>query len=449
MRVSGLVAAMLRGLRMALIGAGIALAPAAVILACSDVIEPTGSDTRFPLVYGDRPTVADLTELGRRMFFDPTLSASGTLSCASCHDPARAYGPPDARVVPQGGVGMDRSGFRSAPALTYLHSPIAFTEHFYEPEVNGGKDDEGPTGGRTWDGRVNTGHDQALMPLLDANEMANANVGEVATRLRKASYSAEFARAVSAPGEDVLADPEASVGWLTVALAVFEQSGEFHPFTSKFDAYLRDEVELSSAEQRGMTAFNDMKKGNCASCHPSTRKSSSDHLPIFTDFGYAALAVPRNRALAANADPTFHDLGVCGPLRVDLQKRTEYCGLFRTPTLRNVALRRNFFHNGAIHSLRDAVEFYATRDVHPERWYGRGTSGRIERFDDLPEAYWKNVNVDVPFKPRLGGRPRLTEREVDDIVAFLKTLTDGYQAPPAARWSQQAKVDAPSTSRGP
>jgi len=101
--------------------------------------------------------------------------------------------------------------------------------------------------------------------------------------------------------------------------------------------------------------------------------------------------------------------------------------MFRTPSLRNVALRQRFFHNGAIRTLRDAVAFYATRDTDPARWYpkARGKPG----YDDLPEKYWGNVSHEVPFEPLPGGRPRLDEREIDDIVAFLRTLTDGWKAP--------------------
>ena len=406
----------------------VAIALDAVVLACSnDAPIVVGTDTHFALVYGDRPTVAELTALGRRMFFDPRLSASGKQSCASCHDPAHAYGPPDRRVVQAGGVAMDRFGFRNAPALTYLHSPIAFTEHFYEAEVSGGKDDQGPTGGRTWDGRVNRGHDQAMMPLFDPNEMANGTREALLGRLAATDYANAFRAAVSAPGEDVMTDAEETVTWMTVALETFEQSApDFHPFSSKYDAYLRDEVDLTAAEQRGLSLFNDLKKGNCASCHPSSHKSPQNHFPIFTDFGFVALAVPRNAEIPANRDAGFHDLGLCGPLRTDLKDHPEYCGLFRTPTLRNVALRKSFFHNGAMHSLRDVVAFYATRDITPQRWYPRGTDGRPRTYDDLPQAYRKNVNTDVPFKPRADGRPRLDAREIDDIVAFLGTLTDGY-----------------------
>ena len=411
----------------------VAIALDAVVLACSnEAPDAVGTDTHFPLVYGDRPTVAELTDLGRRMFFDARLSASGRQSCASCHDPKHAYGPPDNRVVQPGGPGLDRFGFRNAPSLTYLHSPVAFTEHFYEAEVSGGKDDQGPTGGRTWDGRVDSGHDQALMPLTDPNEMANASKEDVVARLARTDYVDAFRKAVSPPDGDVMTDAEDAATWMTVALETFEQSiADFHPFTSKYDAYLRDEVDLSAAEQRGLTLFNDMKKGNCASCHPGSHKSPQNHYPIFTDFGHVALAVPRNRDLPANRDPAFRDLGLCGPLRTDLKDRPEYCGLFRTPSLRNVAVRKNFFHNGSMHALRDVVAFYATRDLRPERWYGRDAAGRVRRHDDLPEPYWKNVNADVPFKPRADGKPRLDDREIDDIVAFLGTLTDGYAKPAA------------------
>lgn len=417
-----------RVLRCLTLSICLSLAPEVVLLACSsNVPELTGSETHFPLIYGDRPTVDQLSALGRKMFFDQSLSASGKQSCASCHDPKHAYGLPDARVVQPGGPSMDRVGFRNAPSLRYLHSPVAFTEHFYEAEPAGGKDDQGPTGGRTWDGRVNTGHDQAMMPLLDPNEMANASKEELFARLRKAGYADAFREAVSAPGEDVFGDSDSALTWMTVAIEAFEQSAaDFHPFTSKFDAYLRDEVELSPAEQRGMSLFNDMKKGNCASCHPSMHKSPANHFPLFTDFGYVALAVPRNRTLPANRDPAFFDLGLCGPLRTDLKDRAEYCGLFRTPSLRNVALRKNFFHNGSMHSLRDVVAFYVTRDTERRRWYRDAHGRKTDAFDDLPLAYHANVNADPPFKPRADGKPRLSAAEIDDVVAFLGTLSDGY-----------------------
>ena len=433
--------------------AGLSLAaPILVSLACSGEAMPEiGTELYHPLVYGERPTVEDLTALGRKIFFDTSLSASGKQSCASCHDPKAAYGAPNALAVQPGGPELNRFGFRNTPSLTYLHSPVAFTEHFYESEPsNGAGDDEGPTGGRTWDGRVNTGHDQALMPLLDRNEMGNRDHRELLQRLMKSAYADQFKALLSAPGENVFDDLRATVAWTTVALEAFESSpADFHSFTSKYDAYLRDDVDLSPKEKRGLALFNDMKKGNCASCHTSSHKNPASHLPIFTDFGFVALAVPRNKTLPANQDADFHDMGLCGPLRTDMAAHPEYCGLFRTPSLRNVARKKSFFHNGALHSLREVVEFYSTRDLKPEKWYGRDASGKPARYNDLPAKYWANVNIDAPFKPLPGGKPRLSPAEIDDIVAFLGTLSDGYTAyvpSPAAAPQAALVAQAPRAS---
>ena len=97
-------------------------------------------------------------------------------------------------------------------------------------------------------------------------------------------------------------------------------------------------------------------------------------------------------------------------------------------SLRNVALRHSFFHNGVVHTLREAVEFYATRDTDPARWYPRTADGKVAIFDDLPPAARANVNEEPPFGRDPGDSPALTPAEIDDIVAFLATLTDGWRA---------------------
>jgi cytochrome c peroxidase len=405
-------------------------APDAMFACSGGEMAPTGTDRFFPMMYGDRPTIQQLAELGRVLFNDPSLSSSGKLSCASCHDPGHAYGNPTGAIAQFGGENGDRLGFRNTPSLTYLHSPIPFTEHFLESEVTLGRDDQGPTGGRTWDGRVDGGAQQALMPLTDPNEMANRDLAAIAKRMQHHPLAARFREVLSAPGGNVFDDPEETAEWVAVAIATFEQTpAEFHPFTSKYDAWLRDQVELTPREQRGLALFNDPKKGNCASCHPGTHKNAQTRLPIFTDFGFIALGVPRNPALPVNRNPDFHDLGLCGPLRQSLAAHPEYCGAFRTPSLRNVAKHQAFFHNGAIHSLRDAVAFYATRDTNPARWYQKARDGRVQPYDDLPVQYQGNLERGVPFKPFANGRPRLNARDIDDIVAFLGTLNDGYVVP--------------------
>ena len=334
--------------------------------------------------------------------------------------------------VQPGGPAMDRRGFRAAPTLRYLHGPFAFTEHYIDEFDNHGAD-SGPAGGRTWDGRVDGAREQALMPLLDADEMANGSLADVVERVRRAPYAAEFAALFSPPGSPVFDDPDAVIAWVTTALAYFEQSPEdFHPFTSRYDAYLRGEVRLTDREERGRRLFNDPERGNCASCHPSAATSSTVIYPRFTDFEFSAVGVPRNPSLDANRDPGFYDLGLCGPRRSDLKDRPDYCGQFRAPGLRNVATRQRFFHNGSFRSLRDVVDFYVTRDTSPGRWYPRGADGRPQKFDDLPPALRHNVKTDAPpFLPWPNGKPRLSPGEIDDVVAFLETLTDADLLPAA------------------
>jgi cytochrome c peroxidase len=121
---------------------------------------------------------------------------------------------------------------------------------------------------------------------------------------------------------------------------------------------------LSPAELRGKAVFNDPNRGNCTACHIPDLNQFMDHM-------YAAIGVPRNRLIPANAVNGFQDLGLCGPQRNDLKPDSkgvsnQFCGMFKTPTLRNVATRSVFFHNGVITSLEQAVRFYNTRDVYPE-----------------------------------------------------------------------------------
>jgi cytochrome c peroxidase len=379
--------------------------------------------TYAPVPGRPTPSAAQLTELGRRIFFDGSLSASGKASCASCHDPQHAWGPPNALSVQLGGADGRQQGPRATPSLRYLQTLAAFSEHHHD---NDGNDsiDAGPTGGHMWDGRAGSAHEQAGLPLLSPAEMGNTSVQEVAAKLERATYADELRKAF---GDDVFRDPQAAFKAAGLALEVFQQSPkDFYPFTSRYDAVLRGEAKLGVAEARGLKLFNDANKGNCASCHISER-TQDGAFPLFTDFGMIALGVPRNRALKANADPAYFDLGLCGPIRTDLKDHPAYCGLFRTPTLRNVAVRQSFFHNGVFHTLEKAIRFYAQRDTAPQRWYGRAANGIVQKYDDLPARYHGNVNVDAPFGQKRGGKPLLTEAEIRDVAAFLRTLTDADQ----------------------
>jgi len=365
-----------------------------------------------------------LRQAGRAIFADRSLSASGQQACASCHDPKLRYNPPNALDVQPGGNDMRQRGLRAPPTLTYLNRIPPYSNHYHDSDEEGDESvDAGPTGGLTWDGRVDRGDAQARMPLLSEFEMANTPAG-IASAARKASYAATLREAL---GEHALDSDDDAFSAVVRALGAFEEDyDEFNPYTSKYDAFLTHRARLSPQEARGLKLFESEDKGNCAECHIS-RRALDGGAPALSDYGLIALGVPRNPKIPRNANPAFNDLGACGPERKDKAGQDDFCGLFRTPTLRNVALRKTFFHNGSLHSLREVIEFYVTRDITPERWYSKSKDGRVNAYDDLPAQYQTNLNRDAPFDgQKRGAKPRLDRHEIDDVVAFLKTLTDGY-----------------------
>lgn len=357
--------------------------------------------------------LSDAAALGELIFKDVSLSASGQMSCATCHDPSRGHASPFETPVAFGGpgfpgdTGAGASGLRSPPTLRYLRFNTAF------------RWDKGqPMGGFFWDGRANSLAEQAKGPFLSAFEMANASIEAVVARLAQTPYANRF-KAVF--GADSLGTPALAFDRMAHALERYQiEEPDFAPFSSKFDAVVAGRASFSAAEQRGAWLFNRSDKGNCAACHPSTAPANAPGA-LFTDFSYDNLGVPRNAQIAANQDSTFFDLGLCGPLRTDLASRTDWCGKFKVPTLRNVALRKVFFHNGRFNRLEDAVLFYVTRDTTPAAWYPG------DAYDDLPAKWRGNVNTsEAPYNRTLGQAPALTAQEITDLIAFLNTLTDGY-----------------------
>lgn len=357
-----------------------------------------------------RPT---LHGVGEQLFHDPSLSASGRLACAGCHDPEHGH---SAGTFSSGGINLDVRGLRTTPSLRYIDSAGAF--RILTPEV---APDLGK-GGYFWDGRVDSRAAQARRPLLGAAEMANPDVATLVSKIRARPYFEDLVAAASlgsgATDDEVLdAALRALEAYQTVDV-------EFHPFTSKYDAYLDGLAQLTPQEAHGLQLFEDPLVGACASCHPSAPGPDGSK-PIFTKFLFFAMGAPRV-ANAQNLDPTFFDLGLCGPVRTDLVSRTGLCGMFRTPSLRNVALRGPYYHNGAFATLPEVVSFYRTRDTEPGRWYPT-VDGAVEMFDDIPAAYRGNVAHVNPFGLEEGSPPRFTEQDADDIVAFLGTLSDGFR----------------------
>ena len=372
-----------------------------------------------PAITGPGVALTPAAQLGRRLFFETGLSASGTLSCASCHDPRNAYAaPPEAGPVMLSGARLDRWGLRSVPSLRYLSLRPRFARHAYV-DRGSEREDVGPAGGFMLDGRVDELAAQALEPLLDPDEMANASIEDLAGRLRRLPYAASMSRPSGVGG-----GAHELVQQAAAALAAFElEDPSFHPYSSRFDRYLQGQGRLSSEEQAGLKLFSDPAKGNCAACH-TIATGPDGQPPQFTDFSYHALGVPRNPAIAANRDPEFFDLGLCGPRRLDLKGESGYCGYFKTPTLRNVARRRFFFHNGRFTSLQSVLEFYVSRDLTPGRWFPR-VNAHVKKFDDLPRRYRRNVDIsDAPFNRDAGEAPALNAAEITQLIAFLRTLDD-------------------------
>lgn len=280
-----------------------------------------------------------------------------------------------------------------------------------------------PQGGLFWDGRANTLQEQAIAPLLDAREMDGGSAAIVAQKLRKAPYAG---RMVQLFGESVFTNPHFAVSEALFAVARYQtEDASFHPYTSKFDYWLEGKARFTPDELRGYRLFNDQAKANCAGCHAD--QPGRDGLPpLFTDHQYEALGVPRNGALTVNQSPAYFDLGICGPYRTDMSTDTQYCGLFATPTLRNVARRHVFFHNGVYHTLQQVMDFYDFRDTDPGKIYP-SVDGVVAKFDDLPPRYRANVDiVDPPFDRKPGASPAMTAADEKDIIAFLETLNDGY-----------------------
>ncbi|MFL6664954.1 MAG: cytochrome-c peroxidase [Rhizobacter sp.] len=370
-----------------------------------------GGTAGAPPAAGDT-TLSAQAQLGEQIFRDASLSASGRQSCASCHSADAAHGAPNDLAVQLGGPLGDQPGQRSSPSIRYLATNTAF--HF---------DADGtPTGGFFWDGRAASLQDQAGRPFVSPFEMANGSVAEVVDRLSRATYADEFKRVF---GADIFQRPDDAFARMTLALQQFQREDPaLRPFSSKYDEFLRGRASLTEQELRGLALFNRGDKGNCAACHPSSKSADGTH-PLFTDFSYDNLGVPRNPALAHNADPAFFDLGLCAREGGDMAARTDLCGAFKVPTLRNVALRRVFFHNGRFTTLKDTLTFYVQRDIHPEKFYPVDADGSVKKFDDLPAEYRANVNTsEAPYNRRPGDAPALSDAEIDDVIAFLQTLTD-------------------------
>jgi cytochrome c peroxidase len=331
--------------------------------------------------------------LGKLLFFDNNLSSPAGRSCASCHDPRAGYADPDGSMPVSRGAIAGRFTNRNTPTITY--ASFVPRRYFDNKEKHF-------VGGLFLDGRETSLPAQAQGPLLSPLEMNNGSKLEIVNKVRRASYAHLFKTGY---GTAALDTAETAFIKILQALAAYEQGREVNTFDSRYDRYLMGQAKLTARELRGLEIFEKEDKGNCAACHPSTRRPDGA-LPLFTDFTYDNLGVPANKKnpflnLPEKFNPDgkqFVDFG----LGKSVNKKAEY-GKFRVPTLRNIALTAPYMHNGVFATLKEVVEFYNERDV-SKRW------GSPEVAD--------NVN-----REELGDL-KLTEQDVDDLVAFMETLTD-------------------------
>lgn len=332
--------------------------------------------------------------LGKLLFFEKSLSTPPGQACAACHAPEVAFADPEMDLPVSKGARPGLYGNRNDMTVSYA----AFVPPLHRSQV-----DSGWVGGLFWDGRASSLAEQAQGPPLNPLEMANPDTVTIAEKLRALSFSALF---IEAYGPGAFSDPSTAFSNMADAIAAYEKTSEVSPFSSKYDHWLRREIELTEQELRGLKLFEAEDKGNCAACHPS-RDGADGSPPLFTDFTYDNLGAPRNPenpfySLPSELNPdgfAFVDLGL-GMIVNDPAQN----GKFRVPTLRNVAVTPPYMHNGVFKTLFNVVAFYNTRDL--TEWPA----------PEVPE----NVN-----KEELGNLG-LTNQELEDLVAFLRTLTDGW-----------------------
>lgn len=415
---------------------------------------------------------AELTpgqRLGKGLFFDHDLSLQRNQACVSCHLPAAGFTGPQSDINAAGAVHPgsvpDRFGNRKPPSVAYaspspvLHLAVEDGESLF-------------IGGAFHDGRA-TGEklgspvaDQAQGPFLNPVEQALPQAACVVQRVCRKQYGSEPPMSLGSvwPGacdidwpddlesacgsgspialpDSVQWAVERAYGYVALALAAYESSPEVNAYSSKYDAYLAGEARLSAEESRGLELYEAEDKGNCAACHPLAPRDDGGP-PLFTDFSYDNLGVPRNpenpwytqRSFNA-AGQGWDDLGLGGfladhPAHRSLAQAND--GKHKVPTLRNVDKRptsdfiKAYMHNGYFKDLWQVVHFYNTRDVKP----------RCESLDPpvldatvdvaLANGCWPapevadNVNTDEL------GDLGLSEAEELALVAFMMTMSDGY-----------------------
>lgn len=380
----------------------------------------------FPLGAGaQRPSaLTDAERLGKHIFFDQDLSEPRGQACAACHAPHVGFTGPNAfinaTIAVYPGAVPTRFGNRKPPSAAYATTAPIF--HFDQTANLF-------VGGNFWDGRAtgeklgNPAADQAQGPFLNPLEQNNPDAATVVARVCAAAYARLFLKVW---GNDACDDPARAYDLIATSIGAYEASPEVNAFSSRYDDWLAGRGMLSAAERRGLDVF--VGKGKCAACHVP---------PLFTDYTFDNLGVPRNPMNPFYFEPTWNpagadwvDPGLAGFLSTRPEWATmapENLGKQKVPTLRNVDRRptrrfvKAFGHNGYFKSLEAIVHFYNTRDVLP----------RCATPDDPGEGStcWPAPEVAVNVNSTELGNLGLTPGEEADLVAFMGALSDGYASP--------------------
>jgi cytochrome c peroxidase len=406
---------------------GVLMISASLLASCSKELtqqELEIDQSRMRGVVGG--TLSQKAVLGRKIYFDSRFSEpSGMQSCSSCHLPQTGFvgmgsvaSTPTTRGFIAGiaeGAVSGAYGGRKPPSAAYATYSPTF-------KLNGDEFE----GGLFWDGRA-TGlrlgipaAEQALGPFMNPVEQNHPNKEAVLAKIKNDPQYMTLWRSVW--GNDMPLTTEAEINQnydrIGLAIAEYEASSEVNQFSSKYDAYTRKQVDLSPLEKEGLSLFNG--KAKCDKCHESDSKGN---LPaMFTDFGYENIGLPTNidflNPMNRGNAPT--DFGLGGVL-INSQNpswknlATQNMGKFRVPTLRNVAkgeANKRFMHNGVLRSLEDVVHFYNTRDTDPT---------------------WRSPEVLMNMETGEVGDLGLSKKEELAIVAFLRTLSDGWMSAAASR----------------
>jgi cytochrome c peroxidase len=452
--------------------------------------------------------------LGKLEIFDPNLSVNSNLACSFCHDPNAGYGngasilsvftgganPGSVPITVAGAYPDNRIAKRNPQS--YVYSP-------YFPPLQYNITQGDFYGGNFWDARAtgyrlqNSAAEQAQGPPVDSEEMANPDTACVVWKLSLSKYKFFFEQVwgtgsldISWPSDvaTICSTPKGAAIFGTnatplslstsdrtranqaydefgQAIASYEISSSVSPFTSKFDAYLAGSVSLTAQEERGYDLFSG--KAQCNTCHLDGRSNTAkgadtgaatNVAPMFTDFTYNNLGLPRNVILPWYSEDTPDQVGFTGnPLGPGFtdegvglfldgyygappnltwgQHLPFFEGKFQTSTARNVGkvpypgFVKAYMHNGYLLSLKEVVHFYNTRDVYPQPVLsGNCPRGTVEKVTcwPMPEDP-NNENMTI-------GRLGLSSAEEDDLVAFLQTLTDGFVQPSSASTNTPASL---------